>query len=234
MSLRPLALVVLAFLAWGAPAHAARRIEPPPEYAKYYEEEPTVELVTMGIGALCLRFHDPREDRCYNYGIAEFQKPLSMAAGFFRGARSFWVGAQSPAMMLAIYTHADRTVWVQPLPLTPEQKQKVIAKLESDDTDEHRYYAYDHFLDNCTTRVRDVIDDATGGALRSMNQRRCVMLHPIPAPTSIKPLAAKAALAWAPTASYKPIVTSRPTRARTLGCRVADQVNTSERWAVVA
>ena len=180
MSLRPLALVVLAFLAWGAPAHAARRIEPPPEYAKYYAEEPTVELVTMGIGALmwerhghialCLRFHDPREDRCYNYGIAEFQKPLSMASGFFRGTRSFWVGAQSPAMMLAIYTHADRTVWVQPLPLTPEQKQKVIEKLESDDTDEHRYYAYDHFLDNCTTRVRDVIDDATGGALRSMNE----------------------------------------------------------------
>lgn len=182
MSLRRAALVVLAVcMAWGAaPARAARRIEPPPEYARFYAEEPTIELVTMGVGALiwerhghialCLRYHDPREDRCYNYGIAEFHKPLSMAWGFFRGTRSFWVGEQSPAMMLAIYTHADRTVWVQPLPLTAEQKQKIIDKLEHDDTDEHRYYAYDHFLDNCTTRVRDVIDDATGGALRSMTE----------------------------------------------------------------
>jgi len=179
MSLRRVALAILVCLAWGAPAHAARRLEPPPEYAKYYAEEPTVELVTMGVGALiwerhghialCLRYHDPREDRCYNYGIAEFQKPLSMAWGFFRGTRSFWVGEQSPAMMLAIYTHADRTVWVQPLPLTAEQKQKVIEKLEHDVLDENRYYAYDHFLDNCTTRVRDVIDNATGGALRSMD-----------------------------------------------------------------
>jgi hypothetical protein len=179
MALRSAALLVLVSMAWAAPAHARTRLGPPPEYARYYAEEPTIELVTMGIGsliwerhghiALCVRYHDPYRDRCYNYGIAEFHKPLSMAWGFFRGTHSFWVGEQSPATMLAIYTHADRTVWVQPLPLTPEQKQQNIAKLEHDDTDEHRYYAYDHFLDNCTTRVRDVIDDATGGALRSMD-----------------------------------------------------------------
>jgi hypothetical protein len=44
----------------------------------------------------------------------------------------------------------------------------VIKKLKFDDQDAHRYYAYDHFLDNCTTRVRDVIDNAAGGVLRAM------------------------------------------------------------------
>lgn len=176
MLLRTAALVVLSSMAWAAPARASH----PPEYDKYYEESPTVELVTMGIGALiwerhghialCLRYHDARQDRCYNYGIAEFQKPASMAWGFLRGTRSFWVDDQSPRHMLGTYTYADRTVWVQPLPLTREQKQHVIAKLEHDDQDAHRYYAYDHFHDNCTTRVRDVIDDATGGALRSMDR----------------------------------------------------------------
>src|SRR5689334_13168523 len=134
----------------------------------------------MGIGALiwerhghialCLRYREASRDRCYNYGTAEFHKPLSMTWGFFRGTRSFWVAPQSPEELLWIYKHADRTVWVQPLPLTPEQKKQIRTKLESDILEEHKYYAYDHFLDNCTTRVRDVLDDATGGALRSMTE----------------------------------------------------------------
>jgi hypothetical protein len=72
--------------------------------------------------------------------------------------------------MLGIYLYGDRTVWVQPLPLTDEQEKKVIEKLEYDIQDDHKYYAYDHFWDNCTTRVRDVLDNATGGALRAMKE----------------------------------------------------------------
>ncbi len=181
MSLRTAALVVLVSMAWAAPARAD--VGPrPAAHEALYADEPTVELVTMGIGALiwerhghialCLRYRsNPGRDVCYNYGIADFHKPISMAWGFFRGTKSFWVGRMRADHMLSIYEHADRTIWYQPLPLTPEQKQKVIDKLESDIRDENRYYSYDHFLDNCTTRVRDVIDNATGGALRSMAEQ---------------------------------------------------------------
>lgn len=181
MSLRSAALLILLSMAWAAPARADTPLLPrpvPPEHTKLYAEEPTVELVTMGIGALiwerhghialCLRYHNPTKDVCYNYGIADFHEPLSMAWGFFRGTRSFWVGKVRASQMLSIYEHADRTIWYQPLPLTPEQKQKVIDKLEHDIQGDNKYYAYDHFLDNCTTRVRDVIDNATGGTLRAM------------------------------------------------------------------
>ena len=48
----------------------------------------------------------------------------------------------------------------------------MIDKLEYDILDEHRYYAYDHFWDNCTTRVRDILDDVTGGALSLDDRRR--------------------------------------------------------------
>ena len=178
MSLRTAALVVLVSMAWAAPARADAGPRPAAHEA-LYAEEPTVELVTMGIGALiwerhghialCLRYRsNPGRDVCYNYGIADFHKPISMAWGFFRGTKSFWVGKMRADHMLAIYEHADRTIWYQPLPLTLEQKRKVIEKLESDIRQENRYYSYDHFLDNCTTRVRDVIDDATGGVLRAM------------------------------------------------------------------
>jgi hypothetical protein len=182
-------LSLCATLAWSGPAAAEQpapaaapvAIVPPPDAVpKIDPEEPVVELVTMGVGSriwerhghivLCVRYHDPRRDRCYNYGIGDFRHPVDMGLGFFRGLNSFWAGADSPADMLFIYRYTDRTIWSQPLPLTAEQKRKVIAKLELDILEENKYYSYDHFEDNCTTRVRDILDDATGGALRNMKE----------------------------------------------------------------
>jgi hypothetical protein len=170
-------IAIAIVLALGA-ASAEARPEVPPEIAAMYKDPPVIELVTMGVGsliwerhghiALCVRYADPREDACYNYGIADFHEPLKMTWGFFRGTNSFWVGKMDPQEMLSIYRYADRAIWVQPLPLTPGQKQQVIAKLEHDILEENKYYAYDHFEDNCTTRIRDIIDQATGGALSSM------------------------------------------------------------------
>lgn len=108
------------------------------------------------------------DDACYNYGIGDFAEPIKMTWGFFHGTNSFWVGKMPPRDMLWTYIHADRTVWVQPLALTDAQKAQVIRKLEYDILDEHRYYAYDHFADNCTTRTRDILDDATDHALAKM------------------------------------------------------------------
>jgi len=165
----------------GASARAQEQeVELTDEVAEIYRHYPVVELVTMGIGeliwerhghiALCVRYRERYRDRCYNYGTADFAHPLSMAWGFFRGTQSFWASAQTPASMLRLYEYTDRTIWVQPLPLTDEHERAIIAKLESDILPENRYYAYDHFWDNCTTRVRDIIDDATGGALKSMDE----------------------------------------------------------------
>ncbi|MBC7974270.1 MAG: DUF4105 domain-containing protein [Myxococcales bacterium] len=177
-------LAVLTAAPSGARADRLERLVPlvgpevPLEVAKLYEQKPVIELVTMGIGsliwerhghiALCVRYDDRRDDVCYNYGIGDFRHPLAMGWGFLRGAGSFWVGKAAIADMLWIYHHNDRSIWAQPLPLTPEQKREVIAKLEHDILEPNKFYAYDHFWDNCTTRVRDIIDTATGGKLRLM------------------------------------------------------------------
>jgi hypothetical protein len=186
-----LAAVFLTLAGHAAPAHAQpgpergttrarKKIEVPPEVMKLYQDKPVLELVTMGVGsliwerhghiALCVRYDDPAQDACYNYGIGDFHHPLGMAWGFFRATGAFWVGKMSVPDMMETYLRTDRTIWIQPLPLTADQKQKVIAKLEHDILDANKAYAYDHFWDNCTTRVRDVIDNATGGKLSAMTE----------------------------------------------------------------
>lgn len=142
------------------------------------DEEPRIDLVTMGVGSLiwerhghivlCVYWRDAYKDRCYNYGIGDFGDPIGMGWGFFRGTNSFWAGDGSPRGTFYIYEHNDRTIWAQTLPLTAEQKKHVVTKLKRDILDENRYYSYDHFDDNCTTRVRDILDEATGGAFSKM------------------------------------------------------------------
>jgi hypothetical protein len=136
------ALIALVILGISAAPASAQRPSDPRDY-------PVVELVTMGVGsliwerhghiALCVRYEDRRQDACYNYGIGDFHHPIGMATGFFRGTQSFWVGKMNPHQMLNIYRYADRSIWVQPLPLTPEQKKKVIDKLERVIMEEIRY-----------------------------------------------------------------------------------------------
>jgi hypothetical protein len=163
------------------PTQTVPPVAPPtmsPEAARLAQQAPVIDLLTMGVGsliwerhghiALCVLYGDAR-DRCYNYGIGDFHSPLGMAWGFLRATGAFWVDKAPPEEMLWIYKHTDRTIWHQPLPLTPEEKQKVIDKLEYDVQPEHSHYAYDHFWDNCTTRVRDILDKATGGKLSAMN-----------------------------------------------------------------
>jgi hypothetical protein len=178
----PPATVAPAATATPAPAPKQLNIAPPgmtPENTALAQQVPVIDLLTMGVGsliwerhghiALCVLYGDER-DRCYNYGIGDFHDPMAMSWGFLRATGAFWVDKAPPREMMWIYKQTDRTIWHQPLPLTQEEKQKVIAKLEHDIQPENSHYAYDHFWDNCTTRVRDVLDQATGGKLSAMHE----------------------------------------------------------------
>src|SRR5262249_3600672 len=56
--------------------------------------------------------------------------------------------------------------------ITGAEARAIEAKLWSDLQEANRYYYYDHFFDNCTTRLRDMIDQATHGALRAGAEAR--------------------------------------------------------------
>ncbi len=177
VSRRIAVLMCLVMLALTSPAHADVP-KMAPEMEKLANEYPKVVLVTMGVGALiwerhghialCIEYENRSENACYNYGVGDFANPGAMFWGFFRGSGAFWVDEVTPGRMLSVYRNADRTIWVQYLPLTQVAKAAVIKKLKFDILPENKHYSYDHFWDNCTTRVRDILDDVTDHALSKM------------------------------------------------------------------
>jgi hypothetical protein len=88
-----------------------------------------------------------------------------MGWGFIRGRSRFWVSVTTPEKMMDLYIYKDRTVWVQELPVSESQARAIADKLHFDSLEENRYYHYHHYHDNCTTRIRDIIDQHTGGLL---------------------------------------------------------------------
>jgi Domain of unknown function (DUF4105) len=139
---------------------------------------PVVQLFTFGRGelifekfghtALCLDYNEPeRETACFNYGVTDFTiDGATLTWRFIRGKQVFFVEAIPLSGMMTFYRHEDRSIWRQSLPLSPEGARAVEAKLLSDLDPKNGSYIYDHFVDNCTTRLRDIIDNGSGGKLK--------------------------------------------------------------------
>lgn len=169
----------LALLAGRGPqAHAVPEAPPAGDAADPSLPVPAIVLYTMGKGevvwekfghaAICEEY-PPRSGHqsiCYNYGTTDFGAPISVGWGFLRGQGRFWVSRTTPQHMIQRYSEFNRDIFRQVLPLSREQALAIAAKLHHDWLPENRYYNYHHFYDNCTTRIRDIIDTATGGALK--------------------------------------------------------------------
>jgi hypothetical protein len=85
-----------------------------------------------------------------------------------RGRSRFWVSVSDFETMIVSFQLEDRTIYRQKLPLSGRQASSLARILEKDALPENREYVYNHFLENCSTRPRDHIDEVTGGALRHL------------------------------------------------------------------
>jgi hypothetical protein len=168
-----LALVI----ATAAVAHAQPARLAPGDVIAPAEHPPQVVLLTFGVGdrifekfghaAICLRDEQSARDAvCFNYGVTDFAAGTSMIWDFLRTQQKFWVDAESYTSTMHFYQREDRDIYEQVLPLSADQARAIEKKLLYDVEPEHKYYVYDHFFNNCTTRLRDLIDGVTGGKLR--------------------------------------------------------------------
>lgn len=116
-----------------------------------------------GHNALLVRNGD--DARVYNYGLFDFQQK-NFALNFARGRMLYRVAEEHPDWTLYAYQQENRWVREQVLNLTPDQARAVAGYLKWNVRPENADYRYDYFTANCSTRVRDVLDDALRGDLR--------------------------------------------------------------------
>jgi hypothetical protein len=136
-------------------------------------EDLVVSLATFGPGDLVpelwghsslvvvdLRLH---EGRLYNYGVVDFSE--GFLGRFLAGRLEFHVDEAPILPTYDAYKALNRDVRIQELNLTPAQALLAANALAVNVRPENSGYLYHHFNDNCSTRPRDIIDRALGGAL---------------------------------------------------------------------
>ncbi|MGB4958623.1 MAG: DUF4105 domain-containing protein [Saprospiraceae bacterium] len=96
-------------------------------------------------------------DIVYNYGTFDFNTP-GFAIKFMRGKLLYRLTAAHYYDFLREYEYTRRNVTEQVLYLDPLQQKKIINYVANNMKPENATYKYDFFMDNCATRLRDILD----------------------------------------------------------------------------
>ena len=143
--------------------------------------ELTVYLLTMGQGdevwelfghnAIWIKDKSNGTDITYNWGMFDFAQP-NFLGRFLTGNTQYWMEGIPLESMLRAYTQRNRSMLAQELNLTPAQRLALKNSLEENARPENKFYRYDYYRDNCSTRLRDMLDRALGGQLQTSTTTR--------------------------------------------------------------
>ncbi len=112
-------------------------------------------------------------DLVFNWGLFDASAGLlPFGWRFLQGDMEYQLGTFPTEWELSRYRREQRTVWQERINLTAPQKTRLYRRLAWNLRDENVSYDYDYFRDNCTTRVRDYLDEALSGALYEATQGR--------------------------------------------------------------
>lgn len=175
-----LTMVWMAALPVAVPAPLAGAPQDPPRGGSMEPVEPgsdlRVYLMTMGQGdaiwekfghnAILIRNDGGTIDVAYNYGMFDFDQP-GFVRRLMRGDMQYWMAGFDGTRMIDAYIAANRSVWLQELNLRPGQKIELLRFLDWNSQEENRFYRYDYYRDNCSTRVRDALNRVMGGELEN-------------------------------------------------------------------
>jgi hypothetical protein len=107
----------------------------------------------------------------YHYGIFDFGEK-NFFWNFIRGYMTYSMIAIDPRRDLAEYRATGRGVTLQWLALDAAQQDELVSFLQWNARPENAKYRYDYFRSNCSTKVRDALDQVLDGALGRATQSR--------------------------------------------------------------
>lgn len=161
-SLRLAVAFLLALVAGFAQAQAPAR-------------ELRVGVVTMGPGEVfwerfghdAIVVDDPAQPEpvSYNFGFFDLEED-GFVGRFVRGEMQYMLVALPLRQDMQYYREVGRGATLQWLALAPAQARRLADELAENAKPENARYRYDYYTDNCSTRARDAVDRALGGALK--------------------------------------------------------------------
>jgi Domain of unknown function (DUF4105) len=115
---------------------------------------------TFGHSALRVTDTVSNTDIVYNYGTFNFDEP-GFYTKFIRGKLMYYLSTEDFESFQYTYQQENRAITEQVLNLSCSEKQNIIMLLRANMMALNRFYKYDFLFDNCTTRLRDLVESAT-------------------------------------------------------------------------
>ncbi len=104
----------------------------------------------------------------YHYGTFDYYSP-HFYIHFIQGRLNYMLATESFNNFMTEYTVARRDVWKLKLNIDNQKVNELYSYLEWKKLDENKYYMYDFFMDNCATRVRDLMEIIYSDSLKYAN-----------------------------------------------------------------
>lgn len=125
--------------------------------------EPGSEIYAL-FGHTAIRYEDSTRniDWVYNYGMFSFNSP-NFVYRFVKGETDYQLGVVPYSYFEAEYALRGSSVFQQTLQLTIDEKRRIKQLLDTNYLPQNRVYRYNFLTDNCTTRARDIIEEAIDG-----------------------------------------------------------------------
>jgi hypothetical protein len=106
------------------------------------------------------------QNRFYDWGVFSFDAD-NFFLNFAFGRLLYRCGVSPEESSFRVYRNTNRDITVYTLDLPAGTKDEIRRFAEWNVLPENRNYFYHHFNDNCATRIRDILDTATGGQFRA-------------------------------------------------------------------
>jgi Domain of unknown function (DUF4105) len=117
-----------------------------------------------GHSALRIVIPENNSDLAYNWGVFDFATP-HFAWKFAKGRLDYMLGVYSFNSFLQEYFLEQRSVYQQKINLEQNEIEKLFAMITENMKPENIKYRYDFFYDNCSTRIRDLLEKSLGGKI---------------------------------------------------------------------
>ncbi len=134
-----------------------------------------ISVLTMGPGseafarfghnALLVELGEDQPQLVYNFGTFAFDG-LQGVEDFMAGRFRYWLSVSRLGRTADFYAAHNRSLVAQELALSPAERGQLFEALQKNALPANKYYDYDYYRDNCSTRVRDAVDHVLGGHLR--------------------------------------------------------------------